>query len=483
MLKETNNRTIEWLESQEFNVQSSLEKVIFSWNLGKELEEMSMIEKKKTGFLVDTALSAYGLNIDEETYQEIVDGFYPELKDELKQGLTDNHSSLATKIKGGGVQTTLKYAPVLMGEYELGALAPLKVKKKEQETVVQINNSVIDWELGIDFPNPPTHAVTYFEHNGETFLGKSYVDACVSSDKGGFVLVDSNHSCEQGCAFCTYEGGDIELMPDNFAKLKKVLTCLVENTGSISACFSSGSGLAPDRKMVDIFAPMLKIVDELKQEYSEVDVALELELMPWDESVDPEVLDLIDKYYQKGYIKAVNLNIETPVGIDREEFMQTGLFGKAEIPVMDEEGKQRSYLGTFKLLREKFPEIQLAGLIVYGVKPQFCSWADYSRKCLETVDLFAQHNVKILLQPAKISSKTKMAEYPVVDLFWLTGSILLADFIHLKHQLEKKQRVGCVNGCDACDSSRSGYSLLKFIQRNGGDEQVEKLLSPWLDEL
>jgi len=481
MLEKISERTNGWMESQKRLVDNSIDLLINSWGLNKALKDLNPLQKKQAGFVMETMMAAYGLNISPALLSQVVEDFYPGIDDHLKGGLTDNHKSLAVTIHEDGVATAVKYAPVFVGEKEIGIVSPLKIYDAGEKTKVNFGNGLTPWTLNIDFIIPPPHATKQFSFQGETYFGKSYVDACVSGQNGGFVLIDSGHPCEQGCKFCTYSQGISELNPNNFSKLEPVLDFLAKSTGKITACLSSGSSLSPDRGIINVFTPMLEIIDELKTKYPKTKVELELELMPWQISTNQAVLEMIKKYHQKGFIKAVNLNLETPLGIDRSEFMSTDNFGKAGIPIAGQNGDNQGYLETFQLLKLNFPDLKFAGLVLFGLKPQSMGWSEYTKLCLETVKLFAQNDVKLLFQPVKISSTTQMADYPLIDPFWLTGAILLADLIHINYKLNNKHKVGCVNGCDACDPSRAGYGLLNYCQSIAGNEGINQLLKPWLE--
>ncbi len=476
-------RTTEWMEGQKLALNNSVGQLLHTWGLKKPIAQMTGLEKKQAGYVAEVLMSAYGLNMEPQILSKIVHGYYPNLDDGLKQNMTENHNSLAVQLVGG-IMTPVKYVPVLLSsDKEIGTISPLHVSQMvDGKYQLQFQNGFTNWEFGINFLKPASHAVTNFTYAGENYLGKPFVDACVASNKGGFVLVDSNHPCEQGCKFCTYSQGELKVNPDNFAKLEQVLAFIAESSGKITACLSAGSSLTPDKGILSIFKPMLEIIDKLKQQHSELKIELELELMPWQTIADAEVLALIKKYYDKGYIKAVNLNPETAVGIDRDEYMLGEKFGKANIPLIGSIGEDRGYLETFDLLKKEFPDIQLAGLILYGLKPKDMDWVKYSQLCLKTVVLFAQHQVKLLLQPIKISSSTPMADYPLVDPYWLAGSVLLAGIIHQQNHLDIKPKIGCVNGCDACDGSRSSYSLLHNINKIS-PEALQMMISPWLDQL
>lgn len=476
-------RTNYWLENQKLLANNSIAKLLNSWGLNVPLTKLTPDKKKQAGFVMETVMAAYGLFFEDGILDQIVDGFYPSLDGRLQGKLTDNHKSLAVSIHGDGINTAVKYAPVLTGSLEIGALSPLKVALNGNDGVLSFAVGDVSWQLGINFAQPPPHATTKFHFQNSSYFGKSYVDACVSSQKGGFVLVDTGHLCEQGCKFCTYEQGQIVINQDNFIKVEQVLDFIASKTSKITACFSSGSALTPDRGIVALFSPMLQTVDKLKAKYPNLKVELELELMPWETTEDEAVLDIISKYHQKGYVKAVNLNLETPYGIDRNEFMSTEPHGKANIPIIGQNGFNRGYLETFQLLKNHFPNLQLAGLILFGLKPKTMNWIEYVKLALETVNIFAQNDVKILFQPVKIASTTPIADYPTVDIFWLTGSVLATGLIHLQYGFDKKPKVGCVNGCDACDSSRGTYSLLKYFQKLGGEQAVSQLFSPWLEIL
>jgi len=476
-------RTMGWLEHQKQEVDHSIGKLLNAWNINQPLSNLNPFQKKQAGFVLETLMAAYGLHIPQLLLTQIIESFYPGLDDHLKGGLTDNHKSLAVKIYGEGIATAIKYAPVLSGANEIGYVSPLNIVEVNGKTILNFDHEDPLWQLGIDFEHPPTHATTQFTFQDKTYFGKSYVDACVGNSKGGFVLIDSGHPCEQECDFCTYTKGELVINPDNFTKLEAVLDYLAQTTGKITACLSSGSSLSPDRSIPTVFEPMLEIIDQLKSRYPGLKVELELELMPWQISANQAILTLIEKYYQKGYIKAVNLNLETPLGIDRAEFMKDGNLGKSTIPIIGINGDNQGYLETFQLLQQHFPDLQLAGLILFGVKPPVMSWPEYTKLCLETVELFAQNGVKVLFQPVKISSTATMASYPLVDPFWLTGAVLLAGQIHMKYDLHNKHRVGCVNGCDACDSSRASYSLLKFAKAYSGEKALSQLLAPWISIL
>lgn len=473
-------RTNYWLEKQKILTNNSIIKLLEGWGLNLPLNKLTPDKKKQAGFVVETIMASYGLFFDDGILDQVVENFYPSLDGHLQGKLTDNHKSLAISIHGDGINTAVKYAPVLTGPLEIGVLSPLKVTNDE---VLNFEVDDVSWQLGINFVQPPPHATTKFDFQNSSYFGKSYVDACVSGEKGGFVLVDTGHPCEQGCKFCTYEQGQIVINQDNFSKVEKVLDFMANKTNKITACFSSGSSLTPDRGIVALFSPMLQIIDKLKAKYPDLKVELELELMPWETTEDETIIDLISKYHQKGYVKAVNLNLETPDGIDRKEFMNTEPHGKANIPIIGKNSTNRDYLETFKLLKAHFPELQLSGLILFGLKPKTMDWPEYVILALKTVDIFAKNDIKVLFQPLKIASTTPMADYPTVDIFWLTGSVLVAGLIHLQHGFDKKPKVGCVNGCDACDSSRGVYSLLKYFQKLGGEQAISQLFSPWLEIL
>lgn len=486
MEKGLQDRTSLWMEGEKQKVSGSLGRLLNVWGLNKPLLDLDTAQKRKATFVLETVMAAYGLNLNNEVSSQIIKGFYPLLDDGLKGTLTENHNSLAVRINGDGISTPMKYAPVLTGSLEIGSISPLKIKSasdSQYSLELDVDNNIV-WRLNIEFPQPPSHATTQFKsEDGNVYFGKRFVDACISTNNGGIVLVDSGHPCEQGCKFCTYEQGQMVINQDNFIKVEQVLDFMASKTNKITACFSSGSALTPDRGIVALFSPMLQIVDKLKAKYPNLKVELELELMPWETTEDEAVLDIISKYHQKGYVKAVNLNLETPDGIDRNEFMSAEPHGKANIPIIGQNGTHRSYLETFKLLKSLFPDLQLSGLILFGLKPKIMAWPEYAKLALKTVDIFAQDDIKVLFQPVKIASTTPMADYPIVDIFWLTGSILAAGLIHLQHNLDKKPKVGCVNGCDACDSSRGAYSLLKYFQKLGGEQAISQLFSPWLEIL
>jgi len=476
-------RSTNWMEYQKNAIGESLEHLLYAWQINKPLEEMLPLEKKKASFVLETVAGAYGINIDDTTKEIIEHGFYPHLDHGLKGKLTINHRSLAASIQGNGIYTPVKYIPVLMGEGGIGTVSPLSVINAEDAHTLQFQTNGFHWNMGIKFVQPPPHATHLFNLDSHEFLGKEYADSCVAGQNGGFVLVDSTLSCAQECNFCDYEQGEVKSGPTQLAEMKQVLEFMAQNTGKITACFSAGSALSADHGVVATFKPMLEVVDEIKQQHPQLKVELEIELMPWQKSENESVLVMLTEYYQKGYIKAVNMNPETPIGIDRSEFMKTKEYGKANIPIIGSSEENQGYLETFQLLKEHFPDLQMAGLILYGLKPKDMDHLTYSQLCLHTIDLFAQNGIKILLQPLKISASSQMADYPLVDPFWLTGSILMADQIHMQHGLHEKPKVGCVNGCDACDPSRSGYSLINYTQKTSGKSGVNELLQPWLSSL
>ena len=475
-------RTPQWQEQQQKDIGTKLDQTLQVLHINKPLEAMTtLFEKKKAGFVLETVAAAYGLNLNPDINREIVHGFYPHLSDGLKGTMTINHASLAAAMHGSGVHTAVKYIPVLSGEHEIGQISPLQVSKGKNGYKASMSVGATTWNTDIIFQQPASHATNLFQGTQGDFLGKTYMDSCVVGKNGGATMVDTTKSCEQGCDYCDYNQAHVMQDKKSIQDFKLMLTYFAQNTGKLDACFSAGSALSPDHGVVALFEPMLQAVVETQKAYPEFKANIELELMPWQKSENASVIAMVKKYHDMGIIKAINVNPETPIGVDRSQTMKTAQYGKANIPIIGEgkNGEDQSYLDTFVQLKQNVPDLQMAGLILYGLKPKEMDYVTYTKLCLNTVELFAQHNIKLLLQPVKITSGSKMADYPLVDPFWLTGSVLMADKIHMEYGLDKKPKVGCVNGCDACDSSRSGYSLLNYVGKEFGAAGVQALLQPW----
>ncbi|MBU0975224.1 MAG: hypothetical protein ABIE03_06310 [Patescibacteria group bacterium] len=471
-------RTRSWLAKQKEKINNSLRNVLDKWHLNQKPKYMDQLSRQKASFVIEAAFTAYGLKIPKKFYLELINQFYPGIEGKLKQGLTDNHSSLAGKVDGLEIYTPIKYSPVLLDTaLEIGQVSPSVICKKNEEYILNFMK-LPEWQFNFKFLHPNSSSKAVFNHNNNKFLGKKYVDACIATDKNGVVVISSGYGCEQNCSFCTYTQEKIICNDSKTLELALVLEKLIQASGQINACVSSGSKQCDDRGIVEIFTPMLKLIEDLYNKYPETNISLELELMPWQVSADSSVMNLLHKYYKMGFIKAINMNPELPLGIDRTKFMSNSNFGKARIPVIGMKDDNRGYLDTFKLLKKAMPAIRLAGLLVYGVKPIEMSWKRYSKLCLETISIFAEKGFKLLLQPVKIASCTPLADIPLVDPFWLIGSVLKAGEIHLKQGFHKQPKIGCVSGCCACDSSRSSWSLLKIFKQQS-EKKYKELLLPW----
>jgi hypothetical protein len=86
------NRSSEWLNLQAEAVNHSLDRLLSVWGVDKPLAELNKFEKKQLGFVIDTVLAAYGLNIEQPLLQELISGFYLQLEEDFRAGLTDNHN-------------------------------------------------------------------------------------------------------------------------------------------------------------------------------------------------------------------------------------------------------------------------------------------------------------------------------------------------------------------------------------------------------
>lgn len=403
---------------------------------------------------------------------------------------TANHRATAvilTDLGSDGKPLTSRRTPMNMpmfarsidGKPSISQVSPIKVVLEDGQLLLLLSTpSGHIWKKLIEVSN-----ATFANQLVGNTRGKVHIETITQSCGSPFRVWEVRRTCRENCIGCNFDRGDGEITELDWIQFTQAMTLnivnLVKNGHKVQATLSGGSldwgdggfesGIGQALEKIDGIVSNIEKEEWYLYKYGKdkkIPVELELEIvLPSDRKEWGGILDILDRYFQKGWKLSVAANLETPIDEDREYFLR-GNLKKATTT--------KDHIDFAHELKNRFDgKITMNTLLMFGMKRAEMGWKEYMNRVLKAMQILIDNGITVDLVPFKIELGETETLPPVDPVFYKITAIALK-------QMLKRAKLpwspGCDGGCGRCHNPGDINALIQVA----GNKLLD-LLEPLLN--